>query len=67
MELFFEKGSLSDEEAIKGIKLGIATRNLFPVLCASQKRISELSNWMSFIVNALPGPHEIPALKQQKE
>jgi elongation factor G len=66
MELFFENGSLSDEEAIKGVKLGIAGRNLFPVLCTSAKKNIGTQQLMSFIASALPGPHEIPAFMTTK-
>ena len=38
MELFFEKGSLTEDEMRKGIKLGMMDQSLFPVFCTSAKR-----------------------------
>jgi elongation factor G len=35
MEEFFEQGSLSPEHMTEGLKLAVAERRLFPVLCAS--------------------------------
>jgi elongation factor G len=48
------------------VKLGIAGRNLFPVLCTSAKKNIGTQQLMSFIASALPGPHEIPAFMTTK-
>jgi elongation factor G len=37
MEVFFENGTLTEEEIQKGLKLGIINRGLFPVLCVAAK------------------------------
>jgi elongation factor G len=37
MELFFENGTLTPEELNRGIRMGIATRTMFPMFCISAK------------------------------
>ena len=58
MEVFFDKGTLDEEEMMKGIRLGIKTRNMFPVLCASAKKNMGVGRLLEFISNAAPGPHD---------
>ena len=63
MELFFEKGSLTQDEMRSGLKIGLARRDLIPVFCASGKRDIGSKRLMEFITNVAPGPAEAPALK----
>jgi elongation factor G len=58
METFFEKGTLDENEMIKGIRLGIISRNMFPVLCLSAKNNMGVGRLLEFISNAAPSPHE---------
>ncbi len=58
METFFEKGTLEEDEMLKGIRLGIKTRNMFPVLCISSKKNIGVGRLLEFISEAAPGPHE---------
>jgi elongation factor G len=60
MEIFFDKGTLEEEEMLKGIRLGIQTRNMFPVICASSKKNMGIGRLLEFIADAAPGPHESP-------
>ncbi len=59
MEAFFENGTLSDEELSKGIRQGIATRTMFPVMCASGKNNQGVGRFMEFITENLPSPVEV--------
>jgi elongation factor G len=63
MEAFFENGSLSEEELAKGINLGIASRTMFPVLCACTKHNQGVNRFMEFAVENLPSPNEVTATK----
>ncbi len=63
LENFFEKGTLNDEELIKGIKLGIITRTMFPVFCASAKNNQGTGRILEFITESLPAPDEVPLMK----
>ncbi len=58
METFFDKGTLDEDEMINGIRLGIKTRNMFPVLCVSSKKNMGVGRLMEFIANTAPGPDE---------
>lgn len=57
MELYFEQGSLSEEEIRKGMRLGIVQRDLFPVFCVCAKKNIGVSRLMEFIVNVGPSPN----------
>lgn len=59
MEVFFENGTLSPEELTKGIKLGIATRTMFPVFCISGKHNQGVARFLEFAAENLPGPDEM--------
>lgn len=63
MEKFFENGTLSEEEMNNGIKLGIANRSMFPVLCTSAKSNMGIARLMDFINNSLVSPDEAPLMK----
>jgi elongation factor G len=63
MEVFFENGTLSDEELAKGIRQGIATRTMFPVLCVSAKNNQGVGRFMEFVAENLPSPLEVAPTK----
>ena len=60
MELYFDKGSLSEEEMHKGIKLGMLQRDLYPVFCTCPRKDIGAGRLMEFIVNNAPAPDERP-------
>ena len=60
MELYFEKGVLTQDELRSGLKIGLAKRDLIPVFCASGKRDIGAKRLMEFITNVAPGPVEAP-------
>lgn len=63
MELYFDKGSLTQDEMRAGLKKGLAKRDLIPVFCAAGKKDIGSKRLMEFITNVAPGPIEAPALK----
>ncbi len=63
MELYFEKGSLTQDEMRSGLKLGLAKRDLIPVFCASAKKDIGTKRLMEFIINVAPGPIKAPNFK----
>jgi len=60
MELYFDKGTLSEDEMRKGIKLGMMERSLYPVFCVGAKRNIGVGRLLEFIVNISPAPNEKP-------
>ncbi len=63
MELYFEKGSLSEDEMREGIKKGMLARELFPVFCISAEKSMGVRRLMRFANNVLPAPSESVHIK----
>ncbi len=66
MEIFFENGTLSEEEMRKGLKTGITGRGFFPVMCINAKHNMGVDRLLDFIVGNAPSPNEVPAIKTKK-
>ncbi|MBA3647519.1 MAG: elongation factor G [Chitinophagales bacterium] len=60
MELYFDKGSLDEDEMRQGIKLGMMNHQVFPVFCVSAKRDMGSGRMMGFIDNVAPSANEMP-------
>jgi elongation factor G len=58
MEKFFDKGSLSEEEMREGVRKGLLTRGMFPVVCASAGKDMGVRRLMEFLGNNVPGVTE---------
>ncbi len=63
MELYFEKGMLTQDEMRSGLKVGLAKRDLMPIFCASGKKDIGVKRLMEFIINVAPGPIKAPKAK----
>ncbi|MGF7139654.1 elongation factor G [Roseimarinus sediminis] len=66
MELYFDKGSLSEDEMRQGMRLGMTDRSLFPVFCTCAKKDMGIRRLMEFITNIVPPPNEVPMRKEAK-
>lgn len=60
MELYFEKGELSEDEMRKGLHEAIIRRQLFPIFVTSATENIGSARLMSFIDFVLPSPTEMP-------
>ncbi len=58
MELYFEKGTLDEDEMRQGLKVGMINHQVFPVFCMSAKQNMGSGRMMSFIDNVAPSPKE---------
>ncbi|MFC2086978.1 elongation factor G [Bacteroidota bacterium] len=56
MEIFFEKDSLTEDELIKGLVIGVIKREIFPVMCISSKHNIGVDRLMEFICIVCPSP-----------
>ncbi|MBO4468753.1 MAG: elongation factor G [Bacteroidales bacterium] len=56
MEKFFEEGTLSDEEIVNGLAIGIKNREVYPVLCVSGKKDLGVKRLLEFIANSAVAP-----------
>ena len=63
MEKFFDQGSLTEEEMCEGIRKGLLTRGMFPVICASAGKDMGVRRLMEFICNNTPSISEMPLYK----
>lgn len=61
MELYFEKGTLDEDEMRQGIKIGMMNQDLFPVFILSAKNNMGSGRMMGFIDNVAPSASEMPA------
>jgi len=66
MELFFDKGTLNEDEMRKGIKLGMLHHELFPVFCVSAEKDMGSGRLMGFIDNVCPAASDLDS-KQSVE
>ena len=56
MEEFFEKGSLSVEQIVEGIRQGVRDMRFYPVMCAAALHNIGTDLILNFIVENLPSP-----------
>ena len=60
MMLYFDKGSLTQDDIRSGLKLGVANRKVMPVFVCSGKKDIGTKRLMEFIINVAPGPTKAP-------
>lgn len=65
MELYFEKGNLTQDEMRAGLKIGLSQRDITLVFCISAKRDIGVKRLMEFIINVAPGPLKAPNFRVQ--
>ena len=58
MEIFFDKGSLTEDEIRSGLRAGMLADEIFPVFCLSAKKDIGVKRVMEFVINTLPNPGE---------
>lgn len=61
MEVFFDKGSLTEEEIRQGLRDGIANGAVYPVFCLSAKKDIGVKRLMEFVINVAPAPNKYEA------
>jgi elongation factor G len=66
MELFFEKGTLSEDDIRKGIRQGFVNRGIFPIFCVSAKKDMGVGRLMEFLRNVAPTPDLFPNPKTKE-
>ncbi len=60
MELYFERGTLTQDDIRLGLKMGLANRDLMPIFVTSGKKDVGTKRLMEFIINVAPGPTVAP-------
>ncbi|MCP4458293.1 MAG: elongation factor G, partial [Cytophagales bacterium] len=59
MELYFDKGTLNENEMKEGLKIGMTNHAVFPIFCLSAKRDMGSGRLMGFIDNVAPSSVDI--------
>ena len=65
MELYFEKGSLTEDEIRKGLSAGLALRSVYPVFCVSGLKNIGVERLMEFIIKVGPSPLDTEVPKNE--
>ena len=60
MELYFDKGTLTQDDIRSGLKIGVSRREVMPIFCASGRYDIGTKRLMEFIINVAPGPLKAP-------
>lgn len=67
MEAFFEKGSLTEEELTKGMKLSMLNHQIFPLFCISAENNMGSGRVMGFLNDIAPAPADSPVMLDSGE
>lgn len=62
MEIFFEKGNLSEDELREGLRIGMLKHEVFPVFCLSGQKDMGSGRLMGFIDNVAPSASDMKAI-----
>ena len=63
LEKYLESGTLTDEEARKGLSTGVRNRSIVPVLATSAGLCVGIQTLLDFAVESMPSPLDRPAWK----
>ncbi|MFQ5627442.1 MAG: elongation factor G [bacterium] len=67
LEKFFDQGELTDGDLKNGLKSGIRTSAVFPILCGSAASAAGTDALLDFITNYCPNPSESRTLEAKKQ
>ena len=67
MEKYLETETLSEEEIIKGLRLGTIANNIIPVTCGSSYKNKGVQQLLDFVISFMPSPLDIEDIKGVKE
>lgn len=63
MEIFFDKGTLTEEQMQQALKAGLISRTIFPVMLTCAKQNLGVNRLLEFIAGSVPAPGEMPGIK----
>jgi len=63
MEIFFDKGTLTEEQMQSALKTGLISRTIFPVMCVCAKQNMGAARLLEFIAGSVPAPNEMTGVK----
>ncbi len=59
MAKFFEHGTLENDDVIQGLRRGIRSRKLFPLLCTAANHNVGVTSVLDFLIESCPNPSEM--------
>jgi len=62
IEKYFDQGTLTQEEVVRGLRKAVLARSVVPVLCGSAEKGIGIPELLDAIVNFLPSPTERPEI-----
>ncbi|MCB0516212.1 MAG: elongation factor G [Chitinophagales bacterium] len=65
MELYFDKGELTEEEMTRGLKAAMLHHDLFPLFCCSATKNMGSGRIMGFLNDIAPAPIDTPPVERQ--
>jgi elongation factor G len=66
MEIFFDKGELTEAQMLQALKTGLINRTIFPVMCTCAKQDMGVNRLLEFIAGSVPSPNEMPGMKTKE-
>jgi elongation factor G len=66
-EKYLEEGALTEEETAAGLKKGIASGAIIPVLCGAGEKGIGVKELLDFIIDCLPSPLDVPVRKAKNK
>ncbi len=66
MDLYFDKGSLGEDEMRQGIREGLVSRGIFPVFCVCGIKDMGVRRLMEFLTNVVPFVCDMPKITNIK-
>ncbi|RJP21362.1 MAG: elongation factor G [Candidatus Abyssobacteria bacterium SURF_5] len=66
-EKYLEEGALSEEETAAGLKKGIASGAIVPVLCGAGEKGIGVKELLDFAMDCLPSPLDVPRRKAKNK
>ena len=63
MDKYLEEGDLSEEDIVKGIRIRTLANEIVPALCGSAFKNKGVQAMLDGIINYLPAPVDVPAIK----
>jgi len=63
MEIFFDNGTLTEEQMQKALRNGLLSRTILPVLCTCAKQDMGIGRILEFVTENVPAPNELPGVK----
>ena len=67
IEIYFDKGTLSEQQIIKGLTLGMRNNRIVPVLAGSAVLNNGIASLLNFICTASPSPKDIHEMAITKD